>query len=144
MDIHNTPIGALSYFLDNLMMFFDELIGMFPEEGDLIYMRIFLKDRVPVKDVVERFLKDLDKDPVPDEKGNMVGKIRLMIRQHNDDFFLKANVFDELSSTKVSHFKHLWQSAELDEEERLAMWAWIARLVKLADKYAKAKEHSPL
>ncbi len=132
------PIEALSNFLTNLVAFFDELIGMFPDEGDLIYMRIFLKDRVPVLDVVNRFLRELDKDPVPDSKGNMVGKIRLMIRQKNDDFFLKANVFDELSETKVAHFKHLWQSADFDEEERTATWAWVARLVYLADKYAKA------
>ena len=74
-------------FKNTLISFLDELIGQFPMEGDLVIFRIFLKDRVPIVNILNFFvLKIL---PLKD-----------MITKRDEDFFMNhCNLF-EFSSRK--------------------------------------------
>jgi dTDP-D-glucose 4,6-dehydratase len=46
-------VVVLSEFKNNMITFFDELIDQFPDLGELVIMRIFLKDQICIKDVIE-------------------------------------------------------------------------------------------
>lgn len=121
----------LFQFKSNLISFFDELIDQFPDEGDLIIVRIFLKDQMPIKDVMEIVNFNLNKE------DQMLKK---MIKERNENFFLENNLFDNsVGKSKVSHFKKIWRSNRLDDEDRNTIWAWIDSFVFLADKYNKLK-----
>ena len=116
----------LTEFKTSLVSFLDELIDLFPHEGDLIIVRIFLNDQIPIIDVMNTFITQLL--PLKD-----------MVKRRDDNFFINNNVlFDKLDKNKVNHFKRMWRSSVLDAEDRDAIWRWYSFFIVLAEKYQKA------
>ena len=84
-----SEIHVLKEFKNNLISFFDELIDQFPDIGELVMIRIFLKDQVIIKDVVESVSYQINKNDQ---------LIRKIIKERNEEFFLEENnFFDGLS-----------------------------------------------
>jgi hypothetical protein len=50
-----SEVLILQEFKNNLISFFDELIDLFPSEPDLVIVRIFLKDQIPIDEVLNIF-----------------------------------------------------------------------------------------
>jgi hypothetical protein len=120
----------LQEFKNNLITFFDELIDQFPTEADLVIVRIFLKDQIPIDEVINVFINTINKD------GQ---RFKKMIKDRNEIFFLESNIFDSISKTKVVHFKKLWRSNSLDDDDKKIIWKWIDSFVYLGEKYIKSK-----
>lgn len=120
---------VLSEFKTQLIAFFDELISQFPLEGDLVVVRLFLANQIPIKDAMDSFKHRIN-------TNNQ--ELRKMIKQRNESFFLEHSLFDTLGKNKVSHFKKLWRSGSLDDDDKLVMWNWVDALVYLSDKYTKS------
>ena len=121
-------IQILSEYKNALIAFFDELISQFPEEGDLVIIRIFFNDQICIQDVMDLFNHKINKD------DKMLKK---MVKDRNEKFFLEHNVFDALGKDKVNHFKRLWRSGNLDDDDKDMVWKWIDSFVYLGDKYLK-------
>ena len=116
-------LRILSIFKDQFITFLDELIAQFPSEPDLVIVRIFMKDQVPVADVLCHVIQEI----LPHEKKIMA---------KDDRFFLEnKTLFQELSSETVIHFKRLWTSKALDDDDKDAIWAWFQSFCTLAKKY---------
>ncbi len=132
-----SEIHVLKEFKNNLISFFDELIDQFPDIGELVMIRIFLKDQVIIKDVVESVSYQINKNDQ---------LIRKIIKERNEEFFLEENnFFDGLSLSskqpdKVLKFQTIWRSNRLDKEDKETIWKWIDSFVFLTDKYNKMKE----
>ena len=62
-----------------------------------------------------------------------------MIKDRNETFFLEENIFENLSKSKTLHFKKLWRSGKLDDDDKKIIWKWIDSFVYLSDKYIKIK-----
>ena len=120
----------LQEFKNNLITFFDELIDQFPTEADLVIIRIFLKDQIPIDEVINIFNNTINKDDQ---------KFKKMIKDRNENFFLESNIFDSISKTKIVHFKKLWRSNSLDDDDKQIIWKWIDSFVYLGEKYIKCK-----
>ena len=121
---------VLTEFKTGLISFFDELIDQFPQEGDLVMFRIFLKDQILIEDVMIIFNNAMNKDN---------GYLKKMCKERNETFFLENNIFDSISKLKITHFKKLWRSGSLDEEDKKVVWRWIDSFIYLGDKYLKIK-----
>ena len=117
-------------FKNTLISFFDELIDQFPNEGDLIIVRIFLKDQIPIKDIMDIFLLKLNKDDQ---------QLKKMVKERNETFFLDHNIFDAFGRSKINHFKKIWRSGNLDVEDKLVIWKWVDLFIHISDKYVKIK-----
>lgn len=121
----NNAMKILSEFRSNLVSFLDELIEQFPHEGDLVIVRIFICDQIPITDIMATFVKK-------------VLPLKDMVKQRNAAFFLENDVlFEKLSNTKVSYFKQLWSSDKLDDDDRDTIWRWFDLFIRLADSYQK-------
>lgn len=116
-------------FKTQLIVFFDELISQFPQEGDLIVLRLFLSNQIDIRDVMNIFNHKINTNDQ---------ELRRMIKDRNESFFLEHNIFDNLGKDKISHFKKLWLSGHLDPEDKQVIWNWIDAFVYLGDKYMKA------
>jgi hypothetical protein len=113
----------LKSFKENLITFLDELIGQLPKEGDLIIARIFLNDQVPIEIIVKYFCLNLL--PLKD-----------LVKNRDSGFFLNNNIlFSEISRDKVNHFKILWRSGNLDEDDRETIFRWFDTFLFLSEKY---------
>jgi len=123
-----STINVLRDFIDNMVEFFDELIKQFPDEGDFVFIRIFIKDRVPAKSIMNHFICEI----LP---------LKEHVKQKNDKFFLNHNIlFSQLDNVnKINHFKQLWQSNRLDNDDRDVIWRWFSLFIRLAEKYQEVK-----
>jgi hypothetical protein len=124
----SNKLQILHIFKTNLLEFFDELIYQYPKEADLYYMRLFLKDQVPIHDVMKVFIQSLENDN---------RAIRIMAEQKNDLFFLEHNIFDQLSKSTSDHFKKLWSSADITYEDKETIWAWVHRFIEISDHFQR-------
>jgi hypothetical protein len=120
----------LIQFKNSLVSFIDELIDAFPNEPDLIILRIFLKDQISIEDVMNKFITIINQDNQ---------KIKNYIKDRNESVFLENDIFQSISKAKALNFQKLWQSDSLDEDERNTIWRWIDSFVLLSDRYAKFK-----
>ena len=114
-------VKILNQFKKSWIDFLDELIEQFPDEGDLVVYRIFLKDQIHIKDVMTYFVHKI----LPLEKE---------VKERNENFFLNhCQVFDK--HNKVIHFKKLWRSPQLDQNDKDVIWSWIDHFIMMAKQY---------
>jgi len=122
---------VLIQFKNALTTFLDELINQFPEEGDLIMFRIFIKDRIPILDIMNLFILSL----LPKKK---------MIVDKDENYFLNHCDLLEMNGkqnkSKVNKFKKIWRSGRLDNEDKMVIWKWFESFIYLAEKYQKCLE----
>ena len=126
-------LQLMAEFRTQLVTFLDELIEQFPQEGDFVIIRIFIKDQVPVADVIGRFIRDLL--PLKDQ-----------VKSRNQDFFLQNTILytgASLANDTINHFKDLWLSKQLDENDREIIWRWMDLFINIAYKYQKSFGHVP-
>lgn len=123
----------MSEFRTQLIRFLDELIEQFPDESDFVIMRIFLKDQIPVSDVIGRFIRDVL--PLKDKVKNRDETFFL----ENVLLYIPESTSSSLSyvESRVSHLKKLWLSDKLTSEDRETLWKWIDIFIQIADIYHK-------
>ena len=122
-------IEVLKKYKECLITFFNELISLLPQEGDLVAARLFLENQIPIETVMKNMLEKLNSNE---------GQLREMVQKRNENFFIENDIFDTLGKTKVNHFKTIWRSDQIDKEDKEAIWAWVDTFVKLADKYTES------
>jgi|TARA_Y100000816_G_C26019324_1_gene533213 hypothetical protein len=118
-------LRLLEEFRNQLVNFLDELIDQFPMESDFVLIRMFIKDQVPVTDILGRFIRDLL--PLKD-----------IVHKRNEQFFLENTILytgGNIKTDKVDHFKKLWQSDTLDECDRKIIWDWMDLFMRIAGSY---------
>ena len=121
----SSKLQILTDFRTSLVSFLDELIQQFPEEGDLIVLRIFLADQVPIEEIMQTFV-------------NKCLPLKEIIKKRDESFFLANNVlFERIDRDKVNHFKKLWISPKLDDDDRAIIWQWYDNFIAISEKYVK-------
>lgn len=131
MSDEQQKLNIMHEFRRQLINLLDELIEQFPEETDLVFIRIFMRDQIPVSDVLGRYIRDL----LP---------LKKQIVEKDGSFFIQNSVlYSQLAGTKVNHFKTLWLSDKLDDDDRDIIWQWMALLTKIADQYYQKFGHVP-
>lgn len=118
-------ISLMYDFRTQLLNFLDELINQFPEESDFIIIRIFMKDQVPVYDVLGRFIRDL----LP---------LKKQVDDRNERYFLENTILyvqNGIAENKVNHFQELWKSDKLDDDDREMIWQWMDLLNNIGTQY---------
>ena len=105
-----TELDYLISFRDHMVSFLDELIDQFPLEAAFILIRIFVKDQIPLADVLGRFIKEC----LPHHEE---------IKNKNEAFFLESDIIvNALGGSKIGievmdKLKSLWRSERLDNDE---------------------------
>ena len=128
----SSELDLLIQLRTQLVAFFDELIESFPDQPDFVIFRIFVKDQIPVVDIMNYIATKLY-------------PLKKMIDARDENFFLNNNIlfekFDEKKSSKVNHFKQLWLSPSVDKEDKKIIWSWFDSFIYLAGKYLELKKN---
>jgi len=112
----------------DLVTFLDSLIESFPEEGDLVIARFAIKDQFPIKDIMNYIIEKL----LP---------LKSNVDKRDNNFFLENNIlFEKLEDNKVNHFKKIWISGNLDDDDKDNIWKWFDRFLKIAQYYTKIQK----
>ena len=114
-------------FKRQALLFIDELIGQFPNEGDLLLLRLFINNKSSLRDNVIKFSDDINKD-------NKL--IKKMIQDRNELFFIQTNLFNPgTNMSRQNKIRDIWTSGLLDPDDKEIMWKWIDTFVYLCDRY---------
>ena len=121
-------IKILQKFSETLKQFLDELIEQFPQETDLVIVRVMVNDQIPVEDVMGEFIRRIL--PFQDH-----------VKTRNEKFFLEEmKLFDGVDGGTVVKFKRLWTSDNLDAEDKDIIWNWFDIFIKLMLSYKNSKK----
>lgn len=120
------PNDILKLFKTKIIEFLDALIEQFPNEGDFIILRVILAEQVPMDQVIQIF-------------GARILPYKQMVLAKNEKFFLECeDVFAGVGQDKVSYFKNIWTSGNLDDDDKENIWQWFKLFLTLTENYAKA------
>jgi hypothetical protein len=119
---------VLLEFKTQLVSFFDELISQFPQEGDLVVLRLFVTNQMPIQTIMNIFIQKINTNDQ---------ELRKMVKDRNECFFLEHTIFENVCKEKIIRFKKLWRS-RLDMEDKEVIWNWIDAFIYLGDKYTKS------
>lgn len=125
MDCESEKLTLMKDFREQLVNFLDEIIEQFPMESDFVLIRMFIKDQVPVHDVLGRFIKDIL--PLKD-----------FVKRRDESFFLDNQILyidGNINEDRIDHFKNLWKSDSLDADDKDTIWKWMDCFIKIANKY---------
>ena len=123
-----SELKLLQTFKNQIINFLDELIQQFPEEAEFVIIRIFVKDQIPLGDVIGRFIKECL--PHHDQ-----------IRMKNQSFFLDSDIIvnamggSKMGQDVMDKLKSLWLSHRLDEDDREMIWKWMGLFFQIANNY---------
>lgn len=125
MDCESEKLTLMKDFREQLVNFLDEIIEQFPMESDFVLIRMFIKDQIPVHDVLGRFIKDI----LP---------LKEYVKNRDESFFLDNQILyigGNINEDKIDHFKTLWKSNHLDKDDKDTIWKWMDCFIKIANKY---------
>lgn len=125
MNEESNKLVLMKKFRDQLVTFLDEIIEQFPTESDFVLIRMFIKDQIPVHDILGRFIRDI----LP---------LKERVEKRDETFFLNNTLLytgGNISSDKINHFQKLWKSDKLDVEDRETIWNWMECFIKISDCY---------
>ena len=123
-----TRLDYLKLFKKNLIDFFDEIIEQFPNDPDFIMTRIFIKDKMPIEEVMNGFLINF----VPNEH---------LVDEKNDEKIIQliSSFGLEIPENKINKMVKLWKT-ELDEDDREVMWSLLKTFTTISKKYSVCEE----
>lgn len=121
-------MSLLTEFKNHVVNFLDELIDQFPNEPDLVIGRVFLNNQISPEIVMNTFIREV----LPYKQG---------IKDRDESLFLEGKMifFNDLDKSKVNHFKRIWKSAALDNNDRDIIWKWFDLFVYFAERYKQSK-----
>jgi hypothetical protein len=120
-------------FKNNMLKFIDELIELCPDRGEFFMVKVFVRDNVPLPEIIERF-------------ADIVLPYTAQIKEKNQDFFLTTTaLYDSMTGFEymrendngkmlIESTRKLW-SEKFDEDDKNACWKWLNLFVILAKKY---------
>ena len=116
----------LAKFNRAVIQFIDELIEQFPCEPDLVVARVMLNGQIPVKDVMDMFIKTIE----PCTQN---------IKNRDESFFLNEfKLVGNKHGDKLIKFKKIWTSEDIDSDDKDAIWRWMDLFVLITSSYTKS------
>ena len=119
-------------FKHRLLTFLDILIEQFPKERDFPLLKLGIKTRmVSVKDTLKEFTAGI----LPHKE---------MVLNKDEEFFLtKCGSLlsgTEVTTDELDHFKKIWTSDSLTEDDKENLWKWFKLFLDIAVEYDKVKK----
>ena len=108
-----TKFQILKLFHEKILSFLNALITRFPNEQDLLQLRVLFTSTIPIEKAMELFSKRI----IPYET---------MVNNENEEFFLEGtDIFEGIKGDKINYFKKLWLSPDFTEEDKKELWRWF-------------------
>ena len=123
-----SELKLLQTFKNQIIKFLDELIEQFPTDAEFVLIRVFVKDQIPLGDVLGRFIKEC----LPHHQ---------QIKNKNESFFLESDIIvsalggSKMGMDVMEKLKSLWRSERLDNDDRDMIWKWMGLFFQIAETY---------
>jgi hypothetical protein len=119
-------------FKDRLEAFLNVLIEQFPKEKDLVIFQLAVRGNMLDMDVA---LRNFTRVIIPHKD---------MVLNKDEEFFLtKCKTLlsgTDVKADQVDHFKRIWTSTTLNDDDRENLWKWFRLFLKIAIEYDTLKQ----
>ena len=123
-----TKEKLLILFKKQVISFLDELISSYSQISTFVIIRVFVKDQIPLNDVLGRYIKIclIYKDKV---------------EKRDEDFIINSDaIIEGLGATDWAmdtkkELTNFWLSDQLDTDSKEMIWKWLNLLMSIAQKY---------
>lgn len=112
---------------NQLVKFFDEIIEQFPRKPNFIIMRIFVKDQMSLDTLMNKFLKN-------------VYPYKEKVKNKDEIIFQKMDGAMSRTLNRKGTFVKLWNSKQLDDDDRDILWKWMELFMNICYNYTKSLE----
>jgi len=120
--------ALVKLFKDRLLTFLDILIEQFPKERDFPLLKLGIKSRmVSVKDTLKEFT-------------TVILPHKDMVINKDEEFFLSKCSSLLTGTEEMDHFKKIWTSETLTEDDKENLWRWFKLFLDIAVEYDKVKK----
>ena len=116
----------LKLFKEQLLNFVDELIETFPNEGNLILLRVYIDTHLIIEKSLSEFTNKINEDN---------GKLKQMIKQRNEHFFINYDLINLESKNEINYMLKLWQDDILQPDDKSTIWDWVDLFVKISNSF---------
>ena len=123
----NEQVEIMVLLKKTMIEFLDEMVNQIEDEceSDLIVMRFFLSEQIPIEELMNKFIKFV----LPHKE---------LIITKNERFFLEnENIFGSSPKDKVIQFKQVYLKMAPDDKETL--WLWFSTFITICEKYISIK-----
>lgn len=118
-----SPISILKGFKEQLVALLDELLEIFPNDGNLYAYRFLISDRLPMVAMMDHFVANV----LPFKK---------LIQNRDEDLFYQGNTI--FPSEDEGVLLKIWDSDALEDDDRETIWKYFDFFVELAQRYKEA------
>ena len=116
---------VLSQLREQVLNLLDDLLGICPDEPDILLVRLFFENHVDPETLMKGFVK-------------WVLPWKEYIVKHDERYFKENDhMFGPLPTDKVQYFKGKLTDGTLDSEDKEAIWQYFEVFVKLMEQYKK-------
>lgn len=114
-------------FKKQVIVFLDELISSFPQQTIFVIIRIYVKDQIPLDDVLGRYIKFClpHKDVVANRNEEFI----------RSDTLMKSFGATEWAINTKKTLEEFWLSDLLDNDNKEMIWKWLNLLMNISNKY---------
>jgi hypothetical protein len=117
----------LAQLKSQVLNLLDDLLIIYPNESDLLLIRLFFDNQISDKKLMEGFIK-------------WVYPWKNHILTHNEEFFENnEHIFGPLPINKIHYLKDKLKDGTIDKEDKETMWRYFEVFIKLIDQYNKVK-----
>ncbi len=120
-------------FKDRLEAFLNVLIDQFPKEKDLVMLQLVVRGNM------------LDTEKALYNFTTIILPHKEMVIKKDEDFFLTkcgsllSGSLVKVKADTVDHFKRIWLSGTLTENDRENLWRWFKLFLNIAIEFDKQK-----
>jgi hypothetical protein len=119
-----SELQYLSQFREQIVQFIDELIENFPNYPEFILIRVFIKDRLPIVDILGRFISE-------------ILQYRQLVYNKEPQFFESIDCIYDIFGENGKILKKIWETEVTNDDDRDTIWQWMTLFCKLAMRYYK-------
>ena len=124
-----TTLSILKIFKDSLIKFLNDILFIFPDDGNLITASVMIRDFPDFERLMKNFVADL-----------LPLKERVKNRDENYLLSNEPKIYKKI----VEDFKYRWRKNIINKENKQKIWKWGDIFIKIGDSYLKIKEKESL
>ncbi len=120
-------------FKDRLEAFLNVLIDQFPKEKDLVMLQLVVRGNM------------IDSEKALYNFTTIILPHKDMVLRKDEEFFLSkcgsllSGSLVKVKADRVDHFKRIWLSDTLNDDDRENLWKWFKLFLNIAIEYDKQK-----
>jgi hypothetical protein len=129
--------NIISTFRNLCIEFVGGLCELFPDDNSLFLIKTALSSLEILEISDEKLVKNFSNNML--QYKDIIKKKDSVFFLNNPNIFKGIDVLKGIDETKIFHFRELWTSDKIDDDDKEQIWKFMNRFVEVAEDYKKTE-----